>query len=192
MLNIQPRDSVQTHFPATHDVPLPQNVPQVPQFDESDARSLQPSEQALYPGGQVQFPAMQGTPVEQMLPQKPQLFRSFTVSTQVVPQSAPPGQGSEMQAQLLKSTICPSGQATQVSPQSSVPLGQEQFPDAGSLHTDPTGQQTAPQTSNPFGQMQVQLPGSTINGSVQVRSQGVAVEFPDAPPPDDAVDWDCA
>jgi hypothetical protein len=96
---------VQAHVPATHDVPNLQTVPHAPQFDASEARSSQPVGQALKPGGQVQLPAMHGTPSEQTLPQEPQLFRSLTVSTHTVPHSAPPGQGSSVQLQSLKSSI---------------------------------------------------------------------------------------
>lgn len=63
----------QTHCPETHDAPVAQAVPHVPQLFVSLERSAHPPVHATSPVPQVQTPAMHVAPVPQTLPQVPQL-----------------------------------------------------------------------------------------------------------------------
>jgi len=79
-----------THAPFWQICPVPQAMPQAPQFEGLLLVSVQPPLQIVCPGGHPQVPFWQVTPGAQALPQAPQFLGSLLVSVQTPAQNCPP------------------------------------------------------------------------------------------------------
>ena len=67
----------QAQVPETHDWPVGQARPHIPQLLRSVATLTQRPPQTVWPAGHAQTPAMQVCPLAQTLPHEPQLLASL-------------------------------------------------------------------------------------------------------------------
>jgi hypothetical protein len=115
------------HWPAWHDWPDVQVLPQAPQFSELVLTSTQPVPHAVLPVGQPQLPAEQAWPPAHFVSQLPQALAVVCRSTQASPQRvSPPGQACVLGMQLLTAQISPALQALSQLPQCCAELRFEQ------------------------------------------------------------------
>lgn len=77
--------ATQPHLPATHEPPVPQLTPHMPQLFWSAVRSTHWPLQSVKPAGQAHFPPLHAWPPEQTLPQPPQFCESVFSFTQLKP-----------------------------------------------------------------------------------------------------------